>query len=115
MSNIQTLFDAYLEAAVWADEPFGYDGQVFSDNALAEAWGDCQDFLDTFGEEIDALGHYAQAGHDLWLTRNGHGAGFWDREDDVWPKNMRDRMTQYAEMLGECSLYISDDNEIEFE
>ncbi len=20
-----------------------------------------------------------QIGHDLWLTRNGHGAGFWDR------------------------------------
>lgn len=20
-----------------------------------------------------------QAGHDFWLTRNGHGAGFWDR------------------------------------
>lgn len=26
------------------------------------------------------------AGHDLWLTRNGHGAGFWDgdwRDHDV--------------------------------
>lgn len=22
----------------------------------------------------------ARAGHDLWLTRNGHGAGFWDRD-----------------------------------
>lgn len=22
----------------------------------------------------------SQAGHDFWLTRNGHGAGFWDRE-----------------------------------
>ena len=21
----------------------------------------------------------SQAGHDFWLTRNGHGAGFWDR------------------------------------
>ena len=21
----------------------------------------------------------AQAGHDFWLTRNGHGVGFWDR------------------------------------
>lgn len=23
-------------------------------------------------------GVYASAGHDFWLTRNGHGAGFWD-------------------------------------
>lgn len=22
-----------------------------------------------------------QAGHDFWLTRNGHGAGFWDRSE----------------------------------
>jgi len=25
----------------------------------------------------------AQAGHDFWLTRNGHGAGFWDGD---WPE-----------------------------
>jgi hypothetical protein len=23
----------------------------------------------------------ARAGHDYWLTRNGHGAGFWDRSE----------------------------------
>jgi hypothetical protein len=30
-----------------------------------------------------ASGDYSEerAGHDYWLTRNGHGAGFWDREE----------------------------------
>lgn len=34
-----------------------------------------------------------QAGHDFWLTRNGHGAGFWDGD---WPKygDMFDRIAK---------------------
>lgn len=25
-----------------------------------------------------------QAGRDFWFTRNGHGVGFWDRDEDVY-------------------------------
>ena len=33
-------------------------------------------------EEAYARGYdEEQAGHDYWLTRNGHGAGFWDRRE----------------------------------
>lgn len=113
-SAIQSILDAYVECALWADEPEGYEGQVMSDFALSEAWEDCQQFMNTFYEELKETKNYSQAGHDLWLTRNGHGAGFWDRSDDVWPKDMRDRMTEYARKLGECYVYISDDNEVEF-
>ena len=111
--NIQTILDAYVECALWADEPEGYDGQVWSDEALAEAWGDCQSFLDAFHEELEETGNYSQAGHDLWLTRNGHGAGFWDRSDDVWTPEMRERMTAFAKQLGECWLHLNDEGEID--
>jgi hypothetical protein len=47
--------------------------------------------------------------HDLWLTRNGHGAGFWDGD---YPET-GDRLTAMAEGFGECELYVSDDQEIE--
>ena len=41
----------------------------------------------------------AQAGHDFWLTRNGHGAGFWDGD---WPK-YGDMFTKIAESFGEAN------------
>ena len=28
-------------------------------------------------------GEYANIGHDFWLTSQGHGAGFWDRDIDT--------------------------------
>lgn len=40
----------------------------------------------------------AQAGHDFWLTRNGHGAGFWDRG---LPDDIGDALTQAAKDCGE--------------
>lgn len=41
-----------------------------------------------------------QAGTDLHLTRNRHGAGFWD---GGWPK-LGDRLTAIARTLGSCGL-----------
>ena len=46
-------------------------------------------------------------GHDLWLTRNGHGAGFWDR-DDCLPEEARDRLTAAAKKYGEVYLSAND-------
>jgi len=45
-----------------------------------------------------------QLGHDFWLTRNGHGAGFWDRglaEGDA--------LTAAAKTFGNVDLYVGDD------
>jgi hypothetical protein len=47
--------------------------------------------------------------HDFWLTRNGHGAGFWDGD---YPE-CGDRLTELSKKFGECNLYISDAGEIE--
>ena len=46
---------------------------------------DCAAFVTLIDElGIDATQNWnaEQLGHDLWLTRNGHGAGFWDRGHD---------------------------------
>lgn len=44
-----------------------------------------------------------QAGHDFWLTRNGHGAGFWDGD---WSEGdntfIADLLTKVAESFGEA-------------
>lgn len=50
----------------------------------------------------------ARAGHDLWLTRNGHGTGFWDRDlGDVG-----DRLSEAAKKLGESNLYVGDNGKL---
>lgn len=49
------------------------------------------------------------AGHDFWLTRNGHGAGFWDGD---WPQPYATELTNAAKAFGETSLYIGDDGKI---
>lgn len=46
-----------------------------------------------------------QAGHDFLLTRNGHGAGFWDRGLG----ERGDRLTSNAEPYGETNAYVGDD------
>jgi len=48
--------------------------------------------------------------HDFWLTRNGHGAGFWDGDynDDIG-----ERLTQLAESFGECNVCVNNDGHVE--
>lgn len=52
---------------------------------------------------------YEMAGHDFALTRNGHGAGYWDGD---LPEALGDRLTKAAEKLGECWPYLGDDGEV---
>lgn len=51
------------------------------------------------------------AGHDLWLTRNGHGAGFWDGD---WPEPWGDVLTEAAKRMGERNVYAGDDGRLYF-
>lgn len=50
-----------------------------------------------------------RAGHDFWLTRNGHGCGFWDGD---WQEPFGDKLTEAAKSFGECSLYVGDDGKL---
>ena len=45
--------------------------------------------------------------HDFILTRNGHGAGFWD--SDRWVAPWGDRLTELAKSFGEISCVVGDD------
>lgn len=49
-----------------------------------------------------------QIGHDFWLTRNGHGAGFWDRGLGA----IGEQLTQACKAFPEVNLYIGDDGKI---
>ena len=49
---------------------------------------------------------YEMAGHDFALTRNGHGAGFWDGD---LPEELGARLTEASKIVGECWPYVGDD------
>ena len=43
------------------------------------------------------------AGCDLWFTRQGHGAGYWDRG---FPRPLSDALTEAAKTLGGCEMEV---------
>ncbi len=54
-----------------------------------------------------------QAGHDFWLTRNRHGAGFWSRKRLGKDADAAlDRLTEASHAYGEQSLIVGDDGKV---
>ena len=110
--NIAT--QSYLETALWADFMEHSDIE-WSDEALKRAQDDVSNFLTEIREHLDtymASGFTIKdIGHDFWLTRNGHGAGFWDRG---LPGDLGDILTSIAQKFGELNIEIGDDNRLYF-
>lgn len=54
-------------------------------DALADILRDCADFqtraAPLLAEAVERGRRLDHLGHDFWLTRNGHGTGFWDRSE----------------------------------
>ena len=93
------LTTAYIVCALWsstddADNPLdlNYDIDDLHPDTLAVMQADCNRFQDENSSDI--LNNPIQAGHDFWLTRNHHGAGFWDGD---WPKTVGERLTAVAQ------------------
>ena len=82
----------YIIAALWSttnpsvdegdDTSLEQSGYTLSDipRELFESMReDCLDFQESNSEDLKNAGDEEQNGHDFWLTREGHGTGFWDR------------------------------------
>lgn len=69
---------------------------------------DCINFYNENADDI-ATGDDERAGHDFWLTREGHGAGFWDGD---WDDEIGSRLTDAAHQYGEVYIYVGDDGKI---
>lgn len=68
---------------------------------------DCAAFLSDLARDAIARsdGNFEQAGRDFWFTRQGHGVGFWSRDDDVWPEAVRDFLDARAKSFGGVYMY----------
>ncbi len=128
--NLDRMISGYTECAEWADcgpdhETNGHD---WAGEVLERMETDCKAFIAACGEPLlDALAELApnysdeRFGHDFWLTRNGHGAGFWDRAElepsvgtiavgnEKQIGSLGAILTALARKVGACDLYLGDD------
>ncbi len=125
--DLEDFFDSYVETAFWSsndesDESGGepldknYEPEDLSQDTEDEMIVDCKKFLDKawplLEDGPDSIRGYPvmeAAGHDFWLTRNGHGAGFWDGD---WPKELGKKLTDISKKFGETNLIVGDDGKI---
>ena len=114
---------AYMQAMLWAEtdnsndqggDPLdqNYDETDFSDEAMERIINDCKQFQQQaqlrFNDGADQVA--VKAGHDFWLTRAGHGAGFWDGD---WAEPEATRYTELSEKFGNIDVYVGDDGMLE--
>lgn len=120
--DVETAVRAYFECALWAstddygqalDRSYNIDDIAAADVEAAADF--VRDFITENRADIDAaIAHptvrytMESVGHDLWLTRNRHGAGFWDRGLG----EIGDRLTKAAHAAGESTLYVNDSNRL---
>lgn len=126
--ELDAFVRGYLAAALWAGAD--YDGEPLDDGrdvddiavaAVEQAIADCADFRSAnrvmlnrarklhfkdgqfFDDTVDGL-----LGHDFLLTRNRHGAGYWDRGHGA----TGDALTEACKAYGEVNFYVGDDGKV---
>lgn len=117
MIELTRFEQSYIETMVWSstdDKGHNFDGAEyydveFADETLQKIRKDCDSFVaqsNIICEHMVTRLHSEQVAHDFWLTRNRHGAGFWDGD---YPKDIGEALTNLAHSFGEQDLYVGDD------
>ncbi len=91
------------------DSRFGiYD---FTADALRQACWDCDAFRASHSDDLEDEddGH---AGHNFWLNRNGHGAGFWDGD---YEEKKGERLSAGCEAFRELHVWVDEEGALHFE
>ena len=113
--NIDTVLHHYIVCALWSStdsdgEPLDhYDIEDIDPDTLETMHADVIDFLEDNREILEESGLSDKSiGHDFWLTRNRHGAGFWDRGLG----EIGQKLTKVCHSYGEVYLYVSDNGKV---
>ena len=113
----------YFKAVIWADMgPDSYiEGELGHEPTVADINIKClvaqQNVVTEFLEKANFIlenTDYSQrqAEHDFYLTRQGHGCGFW--EADHCTEIEGEALTNIATEFGELDFYVGDDKSIYF-
>lgn len=124
-SFLEEFIAGYITCAIWSapEEDDGsnldeYDSSDIAPDAMESIRSDCEDFVSAQWSDLQAYAEKMNrpqqwtgaemAGHDFSLTRNGHGAGFWDRGLG----ELGDRLSKAAKVYGTATLYLGDDGKL---
>jgi hypothetical protein len=120
-----SVLTGYIACALWIEmdesEPNGghpldrnFSGADITDDATATMRTEVDAFLAGLPahsrDGLELVMADEEVGHNLWLTRNGHGTGFWDRGLGT----LGDDLANAAHALGECHLYVGDDQSLHY-
>ncbi len=129
--DLLEILKGYLESALWTEEErledeykemFDYSEDIdlsyitlddLDDNSKIQGYIDIKNFIINSGEDaireaIDVNGLF-KLGMDIWLTRNRHGAGFFDHNYEH-----EKELINSAHNLKEVDLYFGDDMKLNF-
>lgn len=122
--DVEEFLRHYIVAALWSEndqsddrggEPLdtNYSEADLATGVVDQMRAECAAFIEANADDLNTWpgpgSAAAAAGHDFWLTRNGHGVGFWDGD---WDDDVGERLTEAAHAAGQRSLYVGDDGKI---
>jgi len=118
---------SYVETALWSsmDESTPSGGRPMDENygvgdispeTLTRMLADWNKFFHENSGDIEAYsgghgGPFVIGAYLFWMSRNGHGTGFWDHDGD-YPEGVAERLHARAKAYGEFNLYVEDDGKI---
>lgn len=124
-TQIDDFTIGYITCALWStsnDEgdylDTFYDVEDITEESMQEIIRECKAFQDEnkalLNQYYDAYTRWEYtsqvlAGHDYWLTRNGHGVGFWDRGLG----ELGEALTKACQYQAR-HLFINEDNKLDY-
>ena len=125
LDPISRMLKGYAEAALFAESDASSDIDPRDDTPLGESYSiediewpvllrmreDCEQFARDNDIELGAMTPET-AGRWFWLSRNGHGSGFFD--DDSLPEEVRHRLQTAAEKWPDQGLMSNDEGRLTF-
>ena len=115
--EITEIVKHYLICALWSSldddgEPLdaNYDLSGITPELYLKSTKDVEQFVELAGDMLDDWSD-EQIGHDFWLTRNGHGTGFWDR--DLPFKDELTNLVGYGTKFTPIDIFVNDFNQID--
>lgn len=122
--KLKDVVDGYIQAALFSTndesddsggEPLdaNYSESDLSPRALTQIKRACALFVKQNRKAIEKFKKVTGRsddliGHDFWLTRAGHGVGFWERDAG----DTGEKLTEAANRFGEMYMYVGDDGQI---
>lgn len=115
--NTKAVLTSYIQCALWSSvdddgSPLdkNYSEEDLAPETIEKMTEDVTKFAKAAKDPIIESGmSESDLGHNFWLTRNGHGTGFWDRGLE---KSVSDDFCKICDKFGTADLYIGDDGKI---